>query len=123
MVYLDKHGNRPLSTVVYGNSRIFTLRHARPILEIITEAGIPATMDDIQPLHGYVETEGDQNFCAWLTEVACNPRTLREQCRTLIRKYFGKFPNDKIKLLGLPIRLEKYVTLEVYRDWRSSKKL
>ena len=123
MVYLDKHGNRPLSTVVYGNSRIFTLRHARPILEIIIQAGVPATIDDIQPLHGYVETEGDQNFCDWLTEVACNPRTLREQCRTLIRKYFGKFPNDKIKLLGLPPRLEKYVTLEVYRDWRSSKKL
>ena len=121
MVHLDKEGNRPLTTVVYGNSRIFTLKHARPFLEMLVEAGVPVALDEVRTLYSYVESEADNEFCDWLRTVACNPRPLRVQCRTFIRKYFGQFPNDKIRLLGLPSQLEKYVTLEVFRDWTSSR--
>ena len=117
--YLDKHGYRPLNTVVYGNSRIFTIQGSQPILEVLIEAGIPATMGDVHPLYGYVKNDDELAFCDWLTEIAGKPRSLREQCRRLIRCNFGIFPNDKINMLGLPPPLEKYVTLEVYRDWWS----
>ena len=122
MVYLDKHGYRPLNAVVYGNSRIFTIKGSRPILEVLIEAGIPATMDDILPLYRYIKSEDDLAFCNWLKAVACRPHPLSEQSRRFIRHHFGIFPNDKIKQLGLPLPLEKYVTLEVYRGWWSPTK-
>ena len=123
MVYLDRHGCRPLRTVIYGNNRIFTIRQSQPIIELLIEAGIPASLDEVKPYYSYVKCPDDLEFCDWLTDITSKPRSLREQCRSLIRNNFGIFPNDKIKQLGLPPTLEKYVTLEVYRDWWSFTKI
>lgn len=120
MAYLDKHGGRPLRTVIYNNSRIYTIPGSRPILELLLEAGIPSSLQEVQPFYNYINTGEDLEFCDWLTEISSKPRSLREQCRSAIRHHFGLFPNDKIKQLSLPLPLEKYVTLEVYREWWAS---
>ena len=112
MVNKDRHGNTPFTTLIEGNDAIFEITRMQNLMVLLIRAGIYPSSQELSLLSKHIRNENEQKFYNWVNDVVLIPRTLQEQCRQRLRRYFGCYPNEHLKKLPLPQQLLGYVTLE-----------